>query len=94
MVARLAVGEAMLRQCCTQNGERHMGSSGSRAERADDNTLPTLEPDLGNASVGKRLICHIQATTTQKTKTFWYLRSNDELGLSTDKHWDRRIGRF
>lgn len=31
-----------------------MGSSGSRAERADVISLPTPEPDLGNASVGNR----------------------------------------
>ena len=30
------------------------GCSGSRAEMVNDETLPTLEPDLGNASVGKR----------------------------------------
>ena len=30
------------------------GCSGSRAEMVDNETLPTLEPDLGNASVGKR----------------------------------------
>ena len=52
----------MLRTCCeSTNGE--LGIAGLRRQTL--NTLPTLEPDLGNASVGNRPERHIQATITQ-----------------------------
>ena len=64
LIAKLAISEVMLRSFCRNQpqgaNKQNTGSSGSRAERADTNTLPTLEPDLGNASVGKRPERHIR----------------------------------